>query len=222
MNLSKFFIDRPIFAGVLSLLIFLAGLIAVTKLPISEYPEVVPPSVVVRANYPGANPKVIAETVATPIEEQINGVEGMLYMGSQATTDGLMTLTVTFKLGTDPDKAQQLVQNRVSQAEARLPEEARRLGITTVKSSPELTMNVHILSPNKRYDTTYLRNYSILNVKDRLARNPGVGDVQLFVCGDYSMRVWLDPQKGAERGLSAGGITREDPAQNGQGPPGGG
>ena len=131
MNLSKFFIDRPIFAGVLSLLIFLGGLIAVRGLPISEYPEVVPPSIVVRANYPGANPKVIAETVATPIEEQINGVEGMLYMSSQATTDGLMTLTVSFKLGTDPDKAQQLVQNRVSQAEARLPEEVKRLGVTT-------------------------------------------------------------------------------------------
>ena len=160
MNLSKFFIDRPIFAGVLSVLIFVAGLLALRALPISEYPEVVPPSVVVRAQYPGANPKVIAETVATPLEEAINGVEGMLYMGSQATTDGLMTLTVTFKLGTDPDKAQQLVQNRVSQAEPRLPEEVRRLGITTVKSSPDLTMVVHLLSPNDRYDMTYLRNYA--------------------------------------------------------------
>ncbi|OYW32994.1 MAG: hypothetical protein B7Z41_06675, partial [Rhizobiales bacterium 12-66-7] len=127
MNLSKFFIDRPIFAGVLSVLIFLGGLLALRVMPISEYPEVVPPQIVVRANYPGANPKVIAETVSTPIEEQINGVEGMLYMSSQTTTDGLMTLTVTFKLGTDPDKAQQLVQNRVSQAEPRLPEDVRRL-----------------------------------------------------------------------------------------------
>ena len=152
MNLSKFFIDRPIFAGVLSVLIFVAGLLALRAMPISEYPEVVPPSVVVRAQYPGANPKVIAETVATPIEEAINGVEDMLYMSSQATTDGLMTLTVTFKLGTDPDKAQQLVQNRVSQAEPRLPEEVRRLGVTTVKSSPDLTMVVHLLSPNDRYD----------------------------------------------------------------------
>src|ERR1043165_9958331 len=179
MNLSKFFIDRPIFAGVLSVLIFVAGLLAVRVLPISEYPEVVPPQVVVRAQYPGANPKVIAEAVATPLEESINGVEGMLYMGSQATTDGLMTLTVTFKLGTDPDKAQQLVQNRVSQAEPRLPEEVRRLGLTTVKSSPDLTMVVHVLSPNNRYDTTYLRNYALLSIKDRLARIDAVGQVQL-------------------------------------------
>ncbi|HJV71644.1 efflux RND transporter permease subunit, partial [Ideonella sp.] len=176
MNLSKFFIDRPIFAGVLSFLMLIAGVIAVRGLPISEYPEVVPPSVVVRANYPGANPKVIAETVATPIEEQINGVEGMLYMSSQATTDGLMTLTVTFKLGTDPDKATQLVQNRVQQAEPRLPNVVRQLGVITKKSSPDLTMVVHLISPNGRYDTTYLRNYAVLNVKDRLARIDGVGD----------------------------------------------
>src|SRR5262245_37686675 len=214
MNLSKFFIDRPIFAGVLSVLIFLAGLLALRVMPISEYPEVVPPQVVVRANFPGANPKVIAETVATPIEEQINGVEGMLYMSSQATTDGQMTLTVTFKLGTDPDKAQQLAQNRVSQAEPRLPEEVRRLGVTTVKSSPDLTMVVHLLSPNDRYDMIYLRNYALLNVKDRLARIDGVGQVRLFGAGDYSMRVWLDPQKVAERGLSANDVVREIQAQN--------
>ncbi len=214
MNLSKFFIDRPIFAGVLSVLIFLSGLLALRVMPISEYPEVAPPSVVVRAQYPGANPKVIAETVATPIEEAINGVEGMLYMSSQATTDGLMTLTVTFQLGTDPDKAQQLVQNRVSQAEPRLPEEVRRLGVTTIKSAPDLTMVVHLLSPNDRYDMTYLRNYAVLNVKDRLARIDGVGQVQLFGAGDYSMRVWLDPQKVAERGLSASDVVREIRAQN--------
>src|SRR5258708_4405693 len=185
MNISRFFIDRPIFAGVLSVLIFVAGLLALRVMPISEYPEVVPPSVVVRAQYPGANPKVIAETVATPIEEAVNGVEGMLYMGSQATTDGQMTLTVTFRLGTDPDKAQQLVQNRVSQAEARLPEEVRRLGITTVKRSPDLTMVVHLLSPNIRHDTTYLRNYALLNWKDRLARIAAAGHVQPFCCSDY-------------------------------------
>ena len=214
MNLSKFFIDRPIFAGVLSLLIFLGGLIAVRGLPISEYPNVVPPSIVVRANYPGANPQVIAETVATPIEEQINGVEGMLYMSSQATTDGVMTLTVTFKLGTDPDKAQQLVQNRVAQAEPRLPEEVRTLGITTIKASTDLTMVVHLLSPTGRYDMTYLRNYAVLNVKDRLARVQGVGDVQLFGSGDYSMRVWLDPQKVANRGLSPSDVVAAIRGQN--------
>jgi multidrug efflux pump len=214
MNLSKFFIDRPIFAGVLSVLIFLAGILALRVMPISEYPEVVPPQVVVRANFPGANPRVIAETVATPIEEQINGVDGMLYMFSQATSDGLMTLTVTFKLGTDPDKAQQLVQNRVSQAEPRLPPEVQTLGVTTVKSSPDLTMVVHLLSPNDRYDMTYLRNYAVLNVKDRLARIDGVGQVQLFGSGDYSMRIWLDPQKVAEHGLSASDIVREIRAQN--------
>jgi len=214
MNLSKFFIDRPIFAGVLSVLIFLAGLISLRILPISEYPEVVPPSVVVRAQYPGANPRVIAETVATPIEEQINGVENMLYMSSQATTDGVMTLTVTFKLGTDADKAQQLVQNRVSQAEPRLPEEVRRLGVTTIKSSPDLMLVVHITSPNNRYDMTYLRNYAVLNVKDRLARIDGVGQVQLFGSGDYSLRVWLDPQKVAEHGLSPADVVREIRAQN--------
>ncbi|MFC4173666.1 efflux RND transporter permease subunit [Microvirga sp. GCM10011540] len=214
MNISRFFIDRPVFAGVLSVLIFVVGLLALRVLPISEYPEVVPPQVVVRAQYPGANPKVISETVAAPIEEAINGVEDMLYMSSQATTDGVLTLTVTFALGTDPDKAQQLVQNRVSQAEPRLPEEVRRLGVTTVKSSPDLMMVVHLLSPDSRYDVTYLRNYAALNVKDRLARIQGVGQVQLFGSGDYSMRVWLDPQKIAEHGLSASDIVNEIRAQN--------
>ncbi len=214
MNLSKFFIDRPIFAGVLSVLIFVGGLLALRVMPISEYPEVVPPSVIVRAQYPGANPKVIAETVATPIEEAVNGVENMLYMSSQATSDGLMTLTVTFKLGTDPDKAQQLVQNRVSQAEPRLPEEVRRLGVTTVKSSTDLAIVVHLLSPNGRYDMTYLRNYGVINVKDRLARIDGVGQVVIWGAGDYAMRVWLDPQKIAELGLSASDIVNEIRSQN--------
>ncbi len=214
MNLSKFFIDRPIFAGVLSLLMLIAGLVALRGLPISEYPEVAPPTVVVRAQYPGANPKVIAETVATPLEESINGVEGMLYMNSQATTDGVMTLAVTFKLGTDPDKAQQMVQNRVSQAEPRLPEEVRRLGVSTVKSSPSMTMVVHLVSPNDRYDINYLRNYAVLNVKDRLARIQGVGQVQVFGGGDYSMRVWLDPQKVAQRGLSASDVVAAIRGQN--------
>jgi multidrug efflux pump len=207
MNLSRFFIDRPIFAGVLSVLIFLMGLIALRSLPISEYPEVVPPTVVVNARFPGANPKVIAETVATPLEEAINGVEGMLYMSSQATTDGLLTLNVTFQLGTDPDKAQQMVQNRVSQAEPRLPEEVRRLGLSTVKSTPDITMVVHLVSPSGRYGMDYLRNYGVLNVKDRLARIPGVGQVLIWGGGEYAMRIWLDPQKVAQRGLSASDVV---------------
>src|SRR5258706_4738396 len=221
MNLSKFFIDRPIFAGVISLLIFLAGALALRSLPIAEYPEVVPPSVVVRAQYPGANPKVIAETVAMPLEEAINGIDNMLYMGSQATADGKLTLTVTFRLGTNSDKAQQTVQNRISQAEPRLPEEVRRLGITTAKGATDLTMVVHLVSPNERYDMTYLRNYAVLNVKDRLARVEGVGQVLLFGAGDYSMRVWLDPREVAERGLSAGDVVRAIREQNIQAAAGG-
>ncbi|WP_454733674.1 MULTISPECIES: efflux RND transporter permease subunit [Cupriavidus] len=214
MNISKFFIDRPIFAGVLSMVILLAGLIALTKLPTAEYPEVVPPSVVVRAQYPGANPKVIAETVAAPIEEQINGVESMLYMQSQANSDGKMTTTVTFKLGTDPDKAQQFVQTRVAQALPRLPEDVQRLGVTTVKSSPTLTMGVNIASPNGRYDLTYLRNYALINVKDRLAQVPGVGEVVMWGSGDYSMRVWLDPQKVARQNMTATDVVKAIREQN--------
>jgi multidrug efflux pump len=214
MNISRFFIDRPVFAGVLSILIVVAGLLGLRALPISEYPNVVPPSVVVKATYPGANPKVIAETVATPLEEQINGVEDMLYMSSQATSDGVMTLTVTFKLGTDPDKAQQLVQNRVAQAEPRLPTEVRALGITTVKSSPDFIMVVNLVSDTDRYDLTYLRNYATLNIKDRLARIEGVGQVQIFGAGDYSMRIWIDPQKAAALSLAASDITDAIRGQN--------
>ena len=214
MNLSAFFINRPIFAGVISCIIFLAGLFSVFQLPISEYPEVVPPSVVVTAQFPGANPKVIAQTVATPLEEQINGVEDMLYMFSQASNDGILTLTVTFKLGTDPNLAQELVQNRVNQALPRLPEVTRNLGVTTVKSSPDLTMVVHLKSPNERYDMLYLRNYAVLNVKDQLAKIQGVGSVQLFGSGDYAMRIWLNPEKVAERNLTADEVVNAIRRQN--------
>src|SRR6476659_11422520 len=164
-------------------MILLAGLISLPNLPISEYPEVVPPTVVVRATYPGANPKVIADTVAGPLEQAITGVEDMLYQFSQATSDGVMTLTVTFKLGTDVDKAQVQVQNRVSQALPKVPEEVRRLGITTTKQSPDLTMVVHLFSPNDRYDEVYIRNYATLQVRAVLARIPGAGDVQIFGSG---------------------------------------
>ena len=214
MNLSKFFVDRPIFAGVISVAILLAGLISMFQLPISEYPEVVPPSVVVNAQFPGANPKVISETVATPLEEQINGVENMLYMSSQATSDGRLTLTVTFKLGSNPDLATQLVQNRVNQALPRLPEVTRLLGVTTLKSSPDLTMVVHLLSPNERYDMLYLRNYALLNVKDQLAKIQGIGNVGLFGSGDYAMRIWLDPQKVAERSMTANEVIAAIRRQN--------
>ncbi|RDI99143.1 multidrug efflux RND transporter permease subunit [Dyella solisilvae] len=214
MKIAQFFVDRPILAGVLSVLILIAGSIALFKLPISEYPEVVPPTVVVRASYPGANPKVIAETVATPLEEQINGVEGMLYTSSQSTSDGAMTLTVTFALGTDLDNAQVQVQNRVSQALPRLPEEVQRLGVTTQKSSPDLTMVVHLISPDKRYDMLYLSNYARLHIKDQLARLDGVGDVQIFGAGEYSMRVWLDPERLASRQLTTGDVVHAIQEQN--------
>jgi multidrug efflux pump len=214
MKLSQFFIGRPIFAGVLSMLIFLAGLLALPTLPISEYPEVVPPTVVVKATYPGANPKVIAETVASPLEQSINGVEGMLYQFSQATSDGMMTLTITFALGADVDKAQVQVQNRVAQALPKLPDVVQRLGVVTNKASPDLTMVVHLLSPDNRYDTLYLANYALLRVKDELARLDGVGDVQVFGAGNYSMRVWLDPEKVASRGMTAGDVVQAIREQN--------
>jgi len=214
MDFSKFFIDRPIFAAVLSIVIFAAGLIAIPMLPISEYPEVVPPSVMVRTVYPGANPKVIAETVATPLEEAINGVEDMMYIKSVAGSDGVLAITVTFKPGTNADDAAVRVQNRVSQALARLPEDVRRQGVTTQKQSPVFLMVVHLTSPNGKYDTLYLRNYARLHVKDSLARLSGVGDAQIFGGGDYAMRAWLDPDKIASRGLTAGDVVRAMREQN--------
>ncbi len=214
MQFSRFFVDRPIFAGVLSILIFLAGLLAIFELPVSEYPEVVPPSVVVSTRFPGANPTVIAQTVAAPLEEAINGVENMLYMSSQATGDGGMNLTVTFKVGTNVEQAETQVQNRVQRALPRLPEEARQAGVVTVKSSPNITMVVHLVSPGSRYDEVYLRNYAVLNIRDRLSRVPGMGQVQVFGAGDYSMRVWLDPQKVAARGLTAPDVVRAIREQN--------
>jgi multidrug efflux pump len=214
MDFSRFFIDRPIFAAVLSILIFVSGLIAIPLLPISEYPDVVPPSVQVRAEYPGANPKVIAETVATPLEEAINGVENMMYMKSIAGSDGVLVTTVTFRPGTDPDQAQVQVQNRVAQAEARLPEDVRRQGVTTQKQSPTMTLVVHLDSPSGRYDSLYLRNYAQLKVKDELARLPGVGQVQIFGAGEYAMRIWLDPTKVAARGMTAGDVVTAIQEQN--------
>ncbi|UBB25797.1 multidrug efflux RND transporter permease subunit [Pseudoxanthomonas japonensis] len=214
MDFSKFFIDRPIFAAVLSIVIFAAGLISIPMLPIGEYPEVVPPSVVVRTVYPGANPKVIAETVATPLEEAINGVEDMMYIKSVAGSDGVLQLTVTFKPGTDPDEAAVRVQNRVAQAQARLPEDVRRQGVTTQKQSPVFLMVVHLVSKDGKYDSLYLRNYMRLHVKDEMARITGVGDAQAFGGGDYAMRIWLDPDKVAARGLTASDVLRSVREQN--------
>ncbi|WP_339490779.1 efflux RND transporter permease subunit [Pseudomonas sp. EL_65y_Pfl2_R95] len=216
MNFSQFFIKRPIFAAVLSLLILIAGAISLFQLPISEYPEVVPPTVVVRTSFPGANPKVIGETVASPLEQAITGVEGMLYMSSQATSDGALTLTVTFALGSDLDNAQVQVQNRVTRTMPTLPTEVQRLGVTVDKASPDLTMVVHLLSPDNRYDMLYLSNYATLNVKDELARLDGVGDVQLFGLGEYSLRVWLDPNKVASRNLTATDVVNAIREQNRQ------
>jgi hydrophobe/amphiphile efflux-1 (HAE1) family protein len=214
VRLSHFFIDRPVFAGVLSAFVAIAGAIALFQLPISDYPEVVPPSVVVHASYPGANPKVVADTVAAPLEQSIVGVEDMLYMSSTATMDGGLNLTITFRVGTDIDRAQVQVQDRVSQALPRLPEEVRDLGVTTVKSSPNLTMVVHVYSPDGRYDNLYLRNYVTLNIRDVLARLPGMGDVRVFGGGDYSMRLWLDPQKLAARNLTTGDVIDAIREQN--------
>jgi multidrug efflux pump len=214
MNISNFFIKRPIFAAVTSIIIFVIGALAYFRLPLSEYPEVVPPTVVVRTSYPGANPTVIADTVASPLEQQINGVEGMLYMFSQATADGVMTLTITFGLGTDLDKAQVQVQNRVSQALPRLPQEVQRLGVTTEKTSPDLLMVVHLESPDNRYDMLYLANLAILQVKDELGRLPGVGNVQVFGAGDFSMRVWLNPNNLASHNLTATDVVQAIREQN--------
>ncbi|MBL7252613.1 efflux RND transporter permease subunit [Alloalcanivorax marinus] len=214
MNFSRFFVDRPIFAAVLSIIIFAVGAISIPNLPISEYPEVAPPSVLVRTVYPGANPKEIAETVATPLEEAINGVEDMMYFKSVAGSDGVLQMTITFRPGTNAEDATVRVQNRVSQALARLPEAVRRQGVTTQKQSPTFLMVVHLTSPDGRYDTLYLRNYARLHVRDQLARIPGVGEAQLFGGGDYAMRAWLDPDKIAARGLTAGDVIAAMREQN--------
>ncbi|MFM9879077.1 MAG: efflux RND transporter permease subunit [Burkholderiaceae bacterium] len=216
MNFSRFFIDRPIFAAVLSIFITLVGGIAIFALPISEYPDVSPPQVVVRAQFPGANPRVIAETVATPLEEQLNGVEGLLYMDSQSTADGGMTLALSFKIGTNPEAAETAVQNRVARALPRLPEVVRQIGVTTEKSSPNLTMVVHMVSPDNKYDALYLRNYAALNVRDALLRIPGMGSVQTFGSGDYAMRIWLDPGKLAARNLASSDVVAAIREQNAQ------
>jgi multidrug efflux pump len=216
VDISRFFIDRPRFAAVLSILIFLAGLMAMLRLPLSEYPEVAPPQIVVRAQFPGANPRVISETVATPLEEQIAGIENLLYYESQATADGAMALTITFKVGTDVAAAETAVQNRVNRALPRLPDIVRQIGVVTEKQASNLTMVVHLLSTDDKYDALYLRNYGQLQVRDELLRIPGMGAVFMFGAGDYAMRVWLDPGKLAARNLTAADAVNAIREQNAQ------
>lgn len=217
--LARFFVDRPVLATVLSIVIVIIGLVALTQLPVAQYPEVTPPTVQVAAIYPGANAETVAKTVATPIEQEVNGVEGMIYMASRCTNDGQMLLDVTFKLGTDLDKAQVLVQNRVAIAQAKLPEEVKRTGVTTKKKSPSILLCVNLLSKKRPdggsyYDQLYLSNYASLNVKDDLARIDGVGDVSFLGPRDYSMRVWLDPTKLAALQLTANDVVAAIREQN--------
>jgi multidrug efflux pump len=214
VKLSHFFIDRPIFAVVISIFITLIGGIAYFALPVAQYPDIAPPTIVITASYPGASAQVVSETVSTPLEEEINGVENMLYMSSQATSDGNLTLTVTFALGTDLDIAQVLVQNRVAVAQPKLPLEVQELGISVRKNSPDLMMVIHLDSPDGSRDQLYISNYATLQVKDVLARIKGVGDVQLKGARDYSMRIWLDPEKVAARNLTAGEVVAALQAQN--------
>lgn len=214
MKFSHFFIDRPRFAVVVSALIVLFGMIAFIALPVSQYPEIAPPQVQVTASYPGANAETIAQTVASPLEQEINGVENMIYMSSQSTNDGNMTISITFKPGTDLDTAQVLVQNRVAVAEPRLPEEVRRLGVTTIKNSPDMLMVINLYSPDNTYDQTFIGNYASLQVKDFLARLDGVGSIQIFGASEYAMRIWLNPDLMASLDLTADDVVNAIRAEN--------
>ncbi|MGH6780742.1 MAG: efflux RND transporter permease subunit, partial [Sphingomonadaceae bacterium] len=214
MRLSHVFIKRPIFAGVIAVIITIVGVFAYFGLPVSQYPDVVPPTVTVSASYPGASADTVADTVAAPLEQEINGVDDMLYMSSQSTGDGRLTVTVTFKLGTDLDTAQVLVQNRVALAEPRLPEEVRRQGVVVRKTSPSWLMAVNVLSPDGSLDRSYVSNYTLTQIRDRLTRVDGIGDVQIFGARDYAMRVWIDPGRASTLGLTGGEIVTALREQN--------
>src|SRR5712672_1200502 len=214
MNLGRLSINQPILAMVLSIVLLIVGAIAYTTLPVSEYPQVVPPTVVVTTQYPGATAQTVSDTVAAPIEQEINGVEDMLYLYSQATSNGNLTITVTFKLGTDLDKAKVLVQNRVAIAQPRLPEEVQRNGVVTRKNSPDILMVVFMLSPDDSFDQLYISNYALLQVRDELLRLDGIGDIQMFGARDYSMRLWLDPDRIATLGLTSAEVVAAIRAQN--------
>lgn len=214
MNLGRLSINRPVLALVLSIILLIVGALGYTTLAVSEYPPIAPPTVSVSTQYPGASAQTVADTVATPIEQEINGVEDMMYMYSQSTSDGQLTITVTFKLGTDLDKAQVLVQNRVASAAPRLPQEVQRNGVVTSKKSPNLMLAVFMLSPDDTFDQLYISNYALLQVRDQLLRLDGVGDIQFFGARDYSMRLWLDPDKIASFGMTAGDVLTAVRAQN--------
>src|SRR6201747_210165 len=214
MNLGRLSINQPILAMVLSIVLLIVGAIAYTTLPVSEYPQVVPPTVVVTTQYPGATAQTVSDTVAAPIEQEINGVEDMLYLYSQATSNGQLTITVTFKLGTDLDKAQVLVQNRVAIAQPRLPAEVQQQGVVTRKNSPDILEVVFMLSPDDSFDQLYISNYALLQVRDQLLRLDGVGDIQMFGARDYSMRLWLDPDRIANLGLTSAEVMAAIRSQN--------
>ncbi len=214
MNFSQFFISRPKFASVLAIIVLIIGSLAYQNLPIEQYPQVAPPTIQVTASYPGANAEIAAQTVATPLEQQINGVENMLYISSQSTADGNVSITVTFELGTNLDTAQVQVQNRVAIAEPRLPEPVRRIGVTTIKNSPDLMLVVNMFSPNGTYDQTYIANYVTLQVRDQLARVQGVGNILVFGASQYSMRIWLDPGRIASIEMTAAEVIKALQGQN--------
>src|SRR6516162_10366176 len=214
MRISQFFIDRPIFASVLSIVFVILGVVSFARLPIAQYPEIAPPIINVTGQYPGADADGVAATVVAPIEEQINGVDNMLYLSSNSTADGRFTIAVSFELGTNLDIAQVQVQNRVATAQPRLPADVRLVGVTVAKSSPDLMMVVHLISPDKSRNALYISNYATLEIKDTLTRIDGVGSITVFGSRDYAMRIWLDPDRLQSLGLTAGDVTVALQGQN--------